>query len=238
MASNAPQKSSSIRNRLLIALPRKERDRLFPTLEHVDLKSRQVLLKQNAPIDHVYFVQDGMVSLVKRSKKGPVIEVGLVGKEGMVGSLAVLGADAISDEAIVQVPGSAFRMRADVLRKEAARNAATRDLLHRFVQAFFAHVSQSALCNGQHKLEKRAARWLLMGHDRVDGDELRLSHDFLSMMLGVRRAGVTNALTTFKKAKLIETDRGRIFIRNRAGLERASCECYHVVRNEYARLLR
>lgn len=237
MHSNTLEKIPPIRNRLLLALPRKERDRLLPSLEYLPLKSRQVLQKQNAPVDYVYFVQSGMVSLVKALKKGPVIEVGLIGKEGVVGPLAVLGADAAPDDAIVQVSGAAFRMPADTFHNEAAHNATMRDVLHRFVRAFYAHLSQSALCNGQHKLEKRAARWLLMGHDRVDGDVLPLSHDFLAMMLGVRRAGVTDTLSKFRKANLIETNRGRIIITNRAGLERAACECYGAIRKQYERLI-
>ena len=184
-----------------------------------------MLLRPNELIDYVYFPEEGMVSLVLQLEDGSVIEVGLIGKEGMVGALAPLGATAMSGEARVQMTGSALRMPAGVLRTEAARNPGLMGLLLRYVQALFAQVSQSVACNGRHRLNERMARWLLMAHDCVDGDELPLSHEFLATMLGVRRAGITVAVGQLKEAGLIDNRGGRFRILNRRGLEASACEC-------------
>ncbi len=226
-----------ITNRLLDALPRKELDRLRPHLEPFDMPLGKILLRPNKPIDYVYFPQDGLVSLVLELEHGRVVEVGLIGREGMVGALAPLGATAMSAEAGVQMAGSALRMRADVLRIESARNPQLMDLLLRYVQALFAQVSQSVGCNGQHPLSARMARWLLMAQDRVDGDELPLSQEFLATMLGVRRAGITDAVGQFRKAGLIETTRGRFVILDPRRLEASACACYRAVKAQYQRLL-
>jgi CRP-like cAMP-binding protein len=226
-----------VTNRLLLALPQEELDRLRPNLEAVDLPRGQMLLRANELIDFVYFPQEGMVSLVLHLEDESVIEVGLVGKEGMVGALAPLGATAMSGEARVQMAGSALRMRAGMLRTEAARNPDLMGLLLRYVQALFAQVSQSVACNSRHRLNERMARWLLMAHDCVDGDELPLSHEFLATMLGVRRAGVTVAVGQLREAGLIDSRAGRFSILNRCGLEAAACGCYHAVKEQYERLL-
>lgn len=226
-----------ITNRLLLALPKKELDLLRPNLEPVDLPLGKMVLRRNKLIDFVYFPQKGMVSLVHHLGKGNVIEVGLIGKEGMVGALAPLGATAMSGEAVVQMAGSALRMPADVLRIETVRDPLLMDLLLRYVQALFAQVSQSVACNSQHSVRERMARWLLMAHDAAGSDELTLSHELLATMLGVRRAGITVALGHVKKAGLIDTKRGRIVILNRRGLEASACACYRTVMTQYNRLL-
>jgi CRP-like cAMP-binding protein len=227
----------SIDNRLLLALPQEELDRLRPNLEPVDLPLGQMLLRPNELIDYVYFPQKGMVSLVLQLEDKRVIEVGLIGREGMVGALAPLGATAMSGEARVQMAGSALRMRAGVLRTEAARNLGLMNLLLRYVQALFAQVSQSVACNSQHPIVERMARWLLMAHDCVEGDELPLSHEFLATMLGVRRAGITVAVGQLRDAGLIDSRAGRFSILNRRGLEASACECYRAVKAQYERLL-
>jgi len=160
-----------------------------------------------------------------------------VGKEGMVGELAPLGSTAMSGEARVQMAGSALRMRAGMLRTEVARNPDLMDLLLRYVQALFAQISQSVACNGRHRLNERMARWLLMAHDCVDGDELPLSHEFLATMLGVRRAGITVAVGQLREAGLIDSSSGRFSILNRRGLEASACGCYRAVKEQYERLL-
>jgi len=226
-----------IDNRLLLALPQEELDRLRPHLEPVDLPLGQMLLRPNELIDYVYFPQEGMVSLVLQLEDDRVIEVGLVGKEGMVGALAPLGATAMSGEARVQMAGSALRMRAGVLRTETARNPGLMNLLLRYVQALFAQVSQSVACNSRHQIIERMARWLLMAHDCVEGNEFPLSHEFLATMLGVRRAGITVAVGQLREAGLIDSRAGRFSILNRSGLETSACECYRVVKAQYERLL-
>jgi CRP-like cAMP-binding protein len=226
-----------ITNRLLLALPKQELDRLRPNLEPVDMPLGKMVLRPNKLIDYVYFPEKGMVSLVLKLEKGRTIEVGLIGKEGMVGALAPLGATAMSGEAVVQMAGSALRMPAGVLRIETVRSPRLMDLLLRYLQALFAQVSQSVACNRHHMLSERMARWLLMAHDCADGNEMPLSHELLAIMLGVRRPGVTVAMGQFKNAGLIESRRGRIVILDRRDLEASACGCYRAVKAQYKRLL-
>jgi len=227
----------SISNRLLVALPREDLDLLRPHFEPVPLPHKQTLSEPNAPIDHVHFLQEGMVSLVQPLENGAMIEVGMIGNEGFLGVPVLLGADTSPLEAMVQIPGSALRMPASALREEAGRSSAVLGLLLRYVQALHIQVSLSAACNGRHTLPERLARWLLTARDRATSDQMPLSHEFLSMMLGVRRAGVTVAVGTLKAAGLIGNTHGQVTILDRQGLEAACCECYRTVRNEYRRLL-
>lgn len=224
-------------NRLLLALVPEDLDLLRPHLEPVTLPQRQTLSKPDTLIDDVYFPQAGLVSLVQPLEDGAMIEVGMVGSEGFVGAPVLLGADTSPLEAMVQMPGSALRMPANAFRQQAGGSAALTRLLLRYVQALHVQVSLSAACNGRHTLPERLARWLLTARDRANSDRLPLSHDFLSMMLGVRRAGVTVAVGTLKAAGLIHNTHGQVTITNRPGLEAACCECYRTVRNEYVRLL-
>ena len=226
-----------ISNRLLAALPADDLDSLRRQLEPVPLPQKQTLSNPNTTINHVYFPQEGMVSLVQPLDDGGLIEVGMIGKEGVVGVPVLLGADTSPLQAMVQIPGSALRMQANAFREEAVRRATLSALLLRYVQALHVQVSLSAACNGRHTLPERLARWLLMARDRATSDEMPLSHEFLSMMLGVRRAGVTVAVGTLKAAGLIHNTHGQVTILDRQGLEAASCECYRTVRTEYERLL-
>ncbi len=225
------------RNRLLAAMRPEDLERLRPHFKHVDLAHRQTLMKAGVAIEQVYFPVDGMISLVRQLEDGVEIEVGIVGREGMAGVPIVLGTSVMPCEAMVQLPGAALRLPADVLRAELDRSPELKALLLRYVQAFFAQISQSVACNGRHTLEQRLARWMLMAHDCVEGDELLLSHEFLAMMLARRRAGVTTAVGTLKAAGVISNSHGRIVIRDRKGLEAAACECYRTVKQEFARLL-
>jgi CRP-like cAMP-binding protein len=227
----------SISNRLLVALAPEDLDPLRPYLEPVPLPQKQILANPNTPIDHVYFPQEGMVSLVQPLENGAMIEVGVIGKEGLVGVPVLLGAATSPLESIVQIPGSALRIQASVFREEVGRRTALLGLLLRYVQALHIQVSLSAACNGRHTLPERLARWLLTARDRATSDRMPLSHEFLAMMLGVRRAGVTVALGTLKAAGLIYNTHGQVNIVDRPGLESASCECYRTVRDEYERLL-
>jgi CRP-like cAMP-binding protein len=228
---------NSISNRLLVALAREDLDPLRAQLEPVPLRHKQTLSNPNTTIDHVYFPQEGMVSLVQPLDNGAMIEVGMIGNEGFVGIPVLLGADTSPLEAMVQIPGSALRMEASVFREAAVRRTALLGLLLRYAQALHIQVSLSAACNGRHTLPERLARWLLTARDRATSDQMPLSHEFLSMMLGVRRAGVTVAVGTLKAAGLIGNTHGQVTILDRQGLEAACCECYRTVRNEYRRLV-
>ena len=227
----------SISNRLLGALSPEDLDPLRAHLEPVQLPHKQTLSHPGVPIDYVHFVQAGMVSLVQPLENGAMIEVGMIGNEGLVGLPVLLGADSSPLEAMVQMPGSALRMHASVFREEVGHRIDLLRVLLRYAQALHTQVSLTAACNGRHTLSERLARWLLTAHDRATGDQLPLSHEFLSLMLGVRRAGVTVAVGTLKAAGLIRNTHGQVNIIDRPGLEAASCECYITVRNEYERLL-
>jgi CRP-like cAMP-binding protein len=225
-------------NRLLAALAPADVARLRPHLELVLLSQRQVLAEPHKPIEHAYFPQRGFVSLVQSMADKSMVEVGIIGREGFVGSPVLLGAATSPVMAMVQAPGEALRIPASVLLKEAADSADLSSLLLRYVQALHVQVTQTAACNGRHALAERLARWLLMAHDRVAGNDLPLTHEFLAIMLGTRRSGVTVAVGALKKVGLIDNDYARITILDRRGLESAACECYQTVRSEHEYLLR
>jgi len=227
----------SVRNKLIAGLPAKDFERIRPHLERITLPQHQRLLEPDARTEYVYFPESGMVSLILSLEEGDVVEVGLVGNEGIVGVLAGLGASRISGEAIVQMPGAGLRMQTAVLRKEIGLSSSVRQMLLRYVQALFCQITQTAACNGRHALPQRLARWLLMANDCARTSEVNLTHEFLSMMLSVRRAGVTSALGALKDIGIIATGHGRISIRNRKRLEATACECYRTVKKEYGRLL-
>ena len=232
--SNASPKAV---NRLLAALPDAEYQRLIPHLEHVSLSLKQVLYEVGEPIEYVYFPQRAIVSSLSTMEDGSMVEVGLVGNDGIVGIPAALGDKIATTTTTVQIPNSAMRMKASVLKSEFQRGGLWQSLLLRYMQAQHAFVSQNAACNRLHHLEERLARWLLLVYDRVESNELPLTQEFISQMLGVRRAGVTVAANTLQQAGLIRYTRGRITILNREELQAASCECYEFINGEYARLL-
>lgn len=227
----------SIRNKLIAGLAVKDFNRIRPHLERITLPQHERLLRPGARTEYAYFPESGMVSLILSLEGGHVVEVGLVGNEGIVGVLAGLGASRISGEAIVQMPGSGLRMNTDVLRKEIGVNPSIRQMLLRYVQALFCQITQTAACNARHQLPQRLARWLLMANDCTLANEVNLTHEFLSMMLSVRRPGVTDALNELRDAGIIATGHGRITILKRKRLEATACECYRTVKAEYGRLL-
>jgi CRP-like cAMP-binding protein len=229
--------SSQAVNRLLAALPDAEYQRLIPHLERVSLPLKQVLHEVGEPIEYVYFPQRSMISALATMADGSMIEVGIVGNDGVTGVPAALGDNIAITTLTVQVADSAMRMKASVLKTEFQRGGVLQSLLLRYMQAQHAFVSQTAACNRLHYLEGRLARWLLLVCDRVGSNELPLTHEFLSQMLGVRRAGVTEAANMLQKAGLIRYTRGKVTILNREDLEAASCECYEIINGEYARLL-
>lgn len=228
---------SAGQNRLLLSLPNDERSRFESRLETVDLEFRRSLAGPDEPPRHVYFVDRGMISLVKPMQDGAAVEVGLIGREGFVGINVLLGDATTTVEQMVQVPGIARRMGVAEFRAQIGQCPVLSSRLLLYAQALLTQIYQTAACNGRHNLQERLARWLLMTSDRIDSDAMPLRHELLSMMLGVRRPGITVALGIFRRAGLINGTHGKIEICDRPGLEAAACECYSVVRAEYRRLL-
>jgi len=223
-------------NRLLKSLPKDEYDRLLPHLEKAPLPLRDILYEANGPIAHVFFPLNGVVSLVIMDG-GFILEVGVIGNEGVVGVPVFLGSDRSPTRAIAQIPGDALRMEAKFFQKEMKRDGPLHGLVQRYTQTMINQISQSIVCNHRHSVEKRMCRWLLLSHDRVGADEFPLTHEFLAQMLGVCRPTVTAVAGALQKTGLISYHRGRITVLERKGLEAASCECYEVVAKELERLL-
>ena len=224
-------------NRLLAALPAAAYERLLPELQIVQLAMKTPLYEANRPIRHVYFPVTGVISMLASLQEGGSIEVATIGREGLVGLPVVHGAATSPMGTIVQIPGSLARMPAEVLRAEMERGGPLMQLLHRYTQAFLGQLAQSVACNGRHKLQKRLARWLLMTQDRAGGEVFPITHEFMAQMLGVRRAGVTEALQALQAAGLVRYRHGWMEVTDRGGLEAVSCECYRIIRAEYARML-
>ena len=224
-------------NRILNALRAEEYERLSAELEHVSLKTGEVLCHPEEPITHVYFPNRGTVSLVSTFEDGVSVEVGMVGNEGMFGVCVFLGSISSPLLAQVQLPGDGFRMRDDQLKREFQKGGQLQDLLLRYTQAFIMQIAQTAACNRAHPIEGRLAKWLLMCEDRANSKELELTHEFIAQMLGARRAGVTTAAGVLKDRGLIDYRRGHLSITDREGLESISCECYPIVKKEFARLI-
>jgi CRP-like cAMP-binding protein len=234
MSVTARQQS---KNNILASLPAEDFQRLSPHLEPVELRLGQVLYEAGGKIDYVYFPLNSMVSLVSQLSDGSSIEIGVAGYEGMVGIYAVLGVDKTPHEGMVQIPGDALRVKTSVVVDEFKRGGALHDLLLRYLQMLLLQTSQIAACNRLHTIGERLARWLLMSRDRCVCDELPFTHDFLAIMLGIRRAGVTEAAIILQTEEFIRYRRGQITILDRAGLEDFSCECYRIVKDEFDRLI-
>jgi CRP-like cAMP-binding protein len=224
-------------NRLLGLLPRSDYERLRPHLHRIPLEYRQPLYSSNKSIGSVYFIESGVGSLVNTMANGQAAEVGTIGNEGIVGLPLVLGDDRAPTSVYIQVPGAGLRMTAAQFKQELARSASMRAVMLRYAHAFFNQVAQSAACNHFHSLEQRCCRWLLMTHDRMHADEFLLTQEFLAMMLGVQRTGVTVAAGALQRAGLIRYSRGKVTILDRGELIRRSCECYGVSKKEFDRLL-
>ena len=221
-----------VTNRLLATLPKSEYQRLLPQLEHVTLPFAEVLYKPGASNRHVYFPNDSIVSLLVEVADRSTLEVGIVGNEGMTGINVFMGVNTARYRAVVQGAGTALRMKAAALRKETSQVGSLHRLLHRYSHSLLTQASQSAACNRFHRVNARLARWLLMTHDRLGADEFRVTQEFMSNMLGVRREGVTGAAGILQRNQLISYSRGHVKILNRAGLEAVSCECYRIIKDE------
>jgi CRP-like cAMP-binding protein len=234
----SPEAHAAEQNHLLRALPADEYASLLEHLESVELSAKLVLWRPEAPIHSVYFPRTAVMSLLTPLANKQAVEAATVGREGIVGTPVVLGVRTTGVLTVVQIAGMAARMEAerftDLLR---ATNGALFPLLLRHAQALYEQTAQSVACNRRHEINERCARWLLMTHDRVGADEFKLTHQFLALMLGVRRAGVTVALGALQRARLTRSRRGTITVLDRDGLEAASCECYGSVRRRYEHLL-
>ena len=224
------------RNALLSALEPAEYSELLQGAENVEMALRTVLYEANAPITHVFFLGRGVASIIAPVGDGASVEVGTVGNEGLVGLPLLFGVDREPAKAFIQVADGAVRVTAAAFQRAVAASTTLRELFLRYAQSYLSQVSQSSACNRAHSIEERCARWLLMTHDRVAADEFPLTHEFLSLMLGVRRAGVTVAAGMLQRAGLIEYKHGHIKVIDREGLEGASCPCYRIIRESYDRL--
>ena len=229
------------RNRLLGALPQNDYSRISPTLTPIPFPFKQTFHKEGEPIERIIFPSSGVASLVNVMADGRMVEVATVGNEGALGSSVFLGGDIALADSFVQVAGdpetAALSMSSAAFKSEVQRHGAFYDIVGRYSQALQALIMQSAACNVLHSVEERCARWLLMTHDRVTGNDIYLTHEFLGMMLGARRPTVSVVLGTLHKAGLIQNTTKKIVIVDRRGLEAASCECYETVRSTFDRLL-
>jgi CRP-like cAMP-binding protein len=224
-------------NRLLAMLPQEEYERLLPHFDHVSFALGEVVYESGGQMAYIYFPTTAIISLLYMMENGSSAEMGMAGKEGLVGIALFMGGNTMPNRAIVQSAGGAVRMKAKVLRDEFARGGAFQRLLLRYTQALITQMSQTAVCNRLHAIEQQLCRWLLLSHDRLDSDELVMTQELIANMLGVRREGVTAAAGRLQEQGLISYARGRIRMLDRRGLEAAVCECYRVVKDEYDRLL-
>jgi CRP-like cAMP-binding protein len=224
-------------NRLLGLLSPRDYASLRPHLEHVELEYRKSLYEANKKIEFVYFIETGVGSLVNTMANGQAAEVGTIGNEGFVCVPVVLGDDRAPTSVYVQVPGAGLMMKAAIFGKALAKSPSMQVVMLRYVHALFNQVAQSAACNHFHSLEQRCCRWLLMTRDRMQSDEFLLTQEFLAMMLGVQRPGVSIAAGGLQRAGLITYKRGHVSILDAAGLKRLSCECYGISKREFDRLL-
>ena len=222
------------RNRLLLALPARNLGRLMPELEQINCQRAQVLMNADSPLEHVFFPDSGVVSVVAVYANGSVIEMATVGREGFTDVQAIFGAKRSSVQLLVQIPGSAARMSRAAFTRAMQSIPSFRSLMDAYVQAFLEQVMVSVACNGAHSLKQRLARWLLMMRDRSDSDTLLITQSLLAEMLGVQRPTITNAVREFERAGLIAHGRRQVTIRDRPGLMEASCECYQLVRTRLA----
>jgi CRP-like cAMP-binding protein len=224
------------RNMILAALAPEDFALLQPDLEIVDLPLRRQLERRDRPIEHIYFFESGLASMVVSAGANHNIEVGIVGSEGMTGLAILLESDRPWHETFIQTAGKAWRLPTQQLQAAMEQSPALRRVLLRYANFLVSQMAYTALANGRYKIEERLARWLLMADDRADGDAIHLTHEFLALMLGARRAGVTNALSEFQKRGVLHVKRGVIGIIDRGGLEEAANGSYGVPEAEYQRL--
>jgi CRP-like cAMP-binding protein len=230
-------RQAAARNQLLAALPAESLERLLSRLRPVSLPLRMSLLTPDEPISRIWFIERGWASMVTHLDDGAQAEVGLIGWEGMVGVPLASGVNTSFADVYVQAKGSGLEMSADAFQRELEDNPPLRQLLLRYNEALHAQSMQTAACNGRHELEQRLARWLLMAHDRTEGDELPLTQEFLAIMLCVHRPSVTVIAGIFQRAGIIRYSSGRITVLDRHALEASACNCYGAVQKRVKNLL-
>ena len=228
------------RNQLLAALPTEDFHRLRSHLKTVPIRWKQVLHRRGKPLEAVYFLNGVVASTTTTLSDGTMMDTATVGDEGMLGIEDLLNADALAPgDTLMQVPDTnAEMLRVEDFRRELARRGALYHVMGRYIQVFIAQMMQSTACNAMHQVQQRCARWLLMTHDRMHERDFTLSHQFLAVMLGIRRPTVSVVAATLQEAGLIRYTHGRVTVRNRKGLEKASCECYAIIRAQFDRLRR
>jgi CRP-like cAMP-binding protein len=227
--SLAGTNGNAIHNEILLGLPRKERDAVFPCLELVEMRTHDLLNEMGEPIEYCYFVNSGLASILNVTADGKSVEVGLTGKEGLVGLPLVVGLKTSASRVVAQIAGSAFRMSARDMVRVLRNCSELEKMLNRYSQQLGMQAMQVAACNRLHEVPERLARWLLMSQDRIGGDQVPLTQEFLAHMLGTRRASVTVGAGILQKAGLIRYTRGNVTIVNRPNLEDAACECYRLI---------
>jgi CRP-like cAMP-binding protein len=225
------------KNRLLAALSEPDWQRFAPDLEPLDMPVGTILYESGNPMTHVHFPTTAVVSLLYVMQNGSSAQIAVVGNDGVVGISLFMGSESTSGRAVVQSAGAGFRLKAETIRQAFNLSSPVSQLLLRYAQALMAQMAQTAVCNRLHTLEQQLCRWLLLSLDLVEGEELVMTQELIANMLGVRREGVTEAAQKLQKAGLISYSRGRITLRNRAGLQNHSCECYAALKREYGRLL-
>ena len=225
------------KNDLLATLPVDELERLHHHLELVPLPLGEVIYESGGKLSHLYFPTTAIVSLLYVTEDGASAEISIVGNEGVIGVAIFMGGDTMPNMAVVQSAGFAYRLKAKELQQEFNRSLPMRHLLLRYTQALLTQMAQTAVCNRHHSIEQQLCRWLLLSFDRLPSDELIMTQELISNMLGVRREGITDAARKLQSAGLIEYHRGHITLLDRPGLEEKVCECYDVVKKEYDRLL-
>jgi CRP-like cAMP-binding protein len=230
--------SGGIANRLLLSLPEASLKRLEPALELRVTARGNAIKSADRPVEHYYFVNRGLISLVKTMKDGRSVEIGVIGIEGFTSPHTLFGLNKAATDAMVQIPGDAFRIRRDDLIRFMGEDVFLRNTLEKYAHFAVSAIAQTATCNRLHLLEARCSRWLLVSHDSARSDTFELTHEFLAMMLGVQRSGVSVAANLLQKSGLIRYVHGKITITDRAGLEEAACECYAAMQKEYDDLIR
>jgi CRP-like cAMP-binding protein len=231
------RKHNPLENELLAALPGAEWKRVRPSLELVAMPLGDVLYESGSQLNYVYFPTTAIVSLLYVMEDGASAEIAVVGREGIVGVSLFMGGETTPSRGIVQSAGHAYRLKGQELKQEFTRATSLQNLLLRYTQALLTQMAQTAVCNRHHTLDQQLCRWLLLSFDRLPSTELAMTQELIANMLGVRREGVTQAAGQLQKAGLIRYNRGHITLLDRGGLEARACECYDVVRREFARLL-
>ncbi|MBC7752549.1 MAG: Crp/Fnr family transcriptional regulator [Candidatus Saccharibacteria bacterium] len=234
--SIAPSKNPKA-NRLLACLPKVEWEILQPQLEWIEMPLGHVICESGNTFSHVYFPTTAIVSLLYVLENGASAEIAVVGNEGIVGISLFMGGESTTSRAVVQSAGEGYRLKAKFIKDQFNRSDPLMHLLLRYTQALITQMSQTAVCNRHHCMDKQLCRWLLLSLDRLSGNELVMTQELIANMLGVRREGVTEGAVKLQKAGLIRYARGHITVLDRPGLEERSCECYAVVKKEYDRLL-